>query len=538
VSLAVSIVVPVHGRAALTKRCLDTLLATLPPGCEVIVVDDASSDETPTLLRSYGERIRRLRLPRNLGYGGACNAGAASARHDTLVFLNNDTEPHSGWLQALTGYAAAHRRAAIVGAKLLYPTGVVQHAGVAIGQDGYPHNLYAGLPAEHPAVNRSRALQAVTGACMLVARPTFERLGGFDTGYSNSLEDVDLCLRAGEQGAEVHYCHEAVLTHLESASRGREERFERSVARYRERWRDRVARDDLSIYAQDGLLGVEYGGAYPLRLSVSPQLAALGGERQPEIEALLEAYAAQVADLMGEVVRLTALAGSRLAPPPALPAWPARPASSARSASPGQRASRLDHRAFLAEVNGLEERARALQERLQDAAGVGGAAADGDGDPGADPEPDGAASHAASPRVAQPGFTASRTLGYRRLVERVRSLVAETVPQGSTVLVVSRGDRELLKLGDAHAAHFPQSPDGDYLGHHPRDSREAIDRLERLRGSGADYLVLPSTSFWWLEHYTGFARHLRERYPALELGVCSIFQLRLQESRRALEVSR
>jgi GT2 family glycosyltransferase len=279
--LAVSIVVPVHGQAALTKRCLDTLLRTLRSRCEVIVVDDASTDETPALLDAYGERIRRLTLPRNAGYAAACNAGAAIARHDALLFLNNDTEPRPGWLPGLAGYARAHPQAAIVGAKLLYPTGAVQHAGVAIGQDGYPHNLYAGLPAEHPAVNRSRRLQAVTGACMLVARAAFERAGGFDTGYLNSLEDVDLCLRLGEQGAQVHYCHEAVLTHLESASRGRDERFERSVARYRERWRDRVVRDDLSIYAQDGLLRVEYGDAYPLRVSISPLLAALGGDRQP-----------------------------------------------------------------------------------------------------------------------------------------------------------------------------------------------------------------------------------------------------------------
>lgn len=485
---AVSIVVPVHGNAALTRRCLDALLADRPEDCELIVVDDASHDETPTLLESYGDRVRRLALARNGGYAAACNAGAAIARHGWVLFLNNDTQPWPGWLDALRDHAARNPLAAIVGAKLLYPTGAVQHAGVAIGQDGYPHNLYAGLPAEHPAVDRSRRLQAVTGACMLVRRDAFEGVGGFDTGYLNSLEDVDLCLRIGEGGAEVHYCHRAVLTHLESASRGRDERFQRSVARYRERWRERVVRDDLSLYAEDGLLRLEYGGAYPLRLSVSPLLASLAGERQPEIEALLETYAGQVADLMGEVVRLTALAGSRSDPPPAQEV-PREPCG-----------ARLDHRRFLTEVNRLEEQVRELQQRLQDAM-----------------------------TDATPIPLASRTLGYRHMVERVRSVVAATVPRGSSVLVVSRGDRELLKLGDARAAHFPQSLDGDYLGHHPRDSQEAIDRLEQLRGNGADYLVVPSTSSWWLDHYSGFARHLRDRYPASEFGVCSIFRLRCDE---------
>ena len=169
--------------------------------------------------------------------------------------------------------------AAAVGAKLLYPTGTVQHAGVVIGQDGYPHNLYAGFPADHPAVNRSRRLQAVTGACMLVRRAAFERVGGFDTGFLNSLEDVDLCLRLGEAGGEVHYCHEASSSTSSRPRAGRQDRFERSVALYRERWRDRVRRDDLAVYVEDGLIEVEYADSYPLRLSVSP--APGDGRRRP-----------------------------------------------------------------------------------------------------------------------------------------------------------------------------------------------------------------------------------------------------------------
>jgi GT2 family glycosyltransferase len=493
---ATSIVVPVHGRASLTERCLEALTAELPRGCEVIVVDDASTDSTPTLLASYRESIRVLTLPVNVGYARACNEGAAIAAGETLIFLNNDTKPHSGWLHTLRAYAHHHPAAAVVGAKLLYPTGSVQHAGVAIGQDGYPHNLYAGLPGEHPAVNRSRRLQAVTGACMLVTRRAFERAGGFDAAYLNSLEDVDLCLRIGEDGGEVHYCHDAVLTHLESASRGRDDRFEISVARYRERWRERVRPDDLSIYAEDGLLEVEYPDAYPLRLSISPRLAVVDSGRESEIEVLLEAYAGQVSDLLAEVVRLTAIAGSR----PGAPLAPAAAAATRDPADTSGSDAALDHRGFLAEANGLEEQARALQQRLQDA--------------GREPS-----------RGALPAFSASRRLGYRRLVDRVCAAVTEAVPAGSAVLVVSRGDRELVRLAEREARHFPQDADGGYLGHHPRDSEDAIARLEDLRGSGAEYLVLPSTAYWWLEHYAGFAEHLRRHYRATDLGICSIYQL-------------
>jgi GT2 family glycosyltransferase len=302
-----SVVVPVHNRVGLSERCLRLLLADLPADCEAIVVDDASTDGTPELLAGFGTAIRSLRLERNSGFAAACNAGAAAARGESLVFLNNDTEPRPGWLGALLDYARDHPRAAVVGAKLLYPSGAVQHAGVAFGQDGYPHNLYAGFPADHPAVNRARQLQAVTGACMLVRRAAFEGAGGFDRGFLNSMEDVDLCLRLGEAGEEVHYCPWANVVHHESASRG-EGGFEPSVALYRERWRGHVRRDDLAIFAADGLLEVEYPRAHPLRISVSPLLASIerADGHEAELEPLLRAQGRRNADLLRELGRLGA----------------------------------------------------------------------------------------------------------------------------------------------------------------------------------------------------------------------------------------
>jgi GT2 family glycosyltransferase len=497
-----SIVVPVHNRAALTGRCLDSVLSGLPDGCQIVVVDDASSDSTPQLLAGYGDAIEVVQMPRNSGYASACNRGAEVALGAMLVFLNNDTEPQLGWLEALVRHAEENPAAAAIGAKLLYPNGSVQHAGVVIGQDGYPHNLYAGFPAEHSAVNRSRRLQAVTGACMLVRRAAFEAANGFDSGFHNSMEDVDLCLRMGEAGGEVHYCHEAVVTHMESASRGRLDRFEQSVRLYRERWREWVRRDDLAIYAEDGLIDVEYAEAYPLRMAISPQLAALGGGREDERERLLEAYARQVSDLLGEVVRLTAAlgeSGGEEAGGAAL---------ARRQLDPG-----FDYRGFAAEANRLEEQVRGLQRRLEGAAATDGSAA-----------PAG-------------GFAASRRLGYRRLVERFRAAVGECVPSGATVLVVSRGDRDLVELEGREGGHFPQDANGEYLGHHPHDSGEAVARLEALREQGAQYLVVPSTAYWWLDHYSGFAEHLRDRYSMTNTEVCSIFALERSPVEDAAEAS-
>lgn len=99
------------------------------------------------------------------------------------------------------------------------------------------------------------------------------------------------------------------------------------------------------------------------------------------------------------------------------------------------------------------------------------------------------------------------------------------MPEGATVLVVSRGDRELLRLDGRHARHFPEAPDGGYLGHHPSDGEQAIAMLERQRREGADYLLMPATATWWLQHYTEFAEHLHSRYPGADYDCCSIYRL-------------
>ncbi|HKO38091.1 MAG TPA: glycosyltransferase family 2 protein [Solirubrobacterales bacterium] len=472
---AVSIVIPVHGKAHLTERCLDLVLAHLPEDCEVVVVDDASGDGTPELLGRYGDRIRSIRLDDNVGFAAACNRGVGVATGRQLVFLNNDTEPRPGWLEALRRYASEHPDATVVGAKLLYPSGAVQHAGVVFGQDGYPHHLYAGFPADHPAVCHPRRLQAVTGACMLVGRDHFERAGGFDAGYLNSLEDVDLCLRIAEAGGEVHYCPDAVVVHLESASRGRSDRFERSVTLYRERWRARVRRDDLDAYVGDGLLAVEYADSYPARIAIDPLLAIVASGREEEIERLLEGYARQSSDLLAEVVRLTvASAGKR------------------EDAAPGAgEPATFDRASFLARARRIEAEVRELQVEAKAAGGV---------EPG--------------PR-----------LGYGHLVESVRDEVERHVPLGAEVLVVSRGDRELVRLDGRRATHFPQDGRGGYAGHHPAGSAEAIAELERLREEGAQYLVFPPTARWWRDHYDEFTAHLDDRHRRLPAAGCEIYEL-------------
>ena len=109
--------------------------------------------------------------------------------------------------------------------------------------------------------------------------------------------------------------------------------------------------------------------------------------------------------------------------------------------------------------------------------------------------------------------------------------MCESTPPAATVLVVSKGDEELLNLLRADgrkAAHFPQMPDGCYAGSHPADSQAAIAQLERLRADGGEYLLFPATASWWLDHYRDFAMHLERRYRQVNRrrDTCLVYVLR------------
>jgi hypothetical protein len=116
---------------------------------------------------------------------------------------------------------------------------------------------------------------------------------------------------------------------------------------------------------------------------------------------------------------------------------------------------------------------------------------------------------------------------YLALVNRVRRAVLDVVPADRTVLVVSRGDDELLRIDGRRAWHFPRNDDGSYAGHHPADSDEAISQLESQRAAGAEYIVFPGTGMWWMDHYEGLRRHLDRSYRRSfsDPETCVIFDL-------------
>lgn len=241
----VSIVIPVYNRLEFTVRCLTALAANTPYELyEVLIVDNASTDGTGEFLSTLEGDVRVIRNPANLGFAKACNQGAREAAGEYLLFLNNDTAPQPGWLEALLAAAERDPRIAVVGAKLLFPDDTIQHAGVAILEDSpyplSPVHLHYHAPADAPQANLEQEVDAVTGACLLIRRGVFRDVGGFDEGYLNGYEDVDLCLRVRERGYRILYASASVVYHDESASPGRHDRERENLTRFHKVWLGRL----------------------------------------------------------------------------------------------------------------------------------------------------------------------------------------------------------------------------------------------------------------------------------------------------------
>lgn len=217
----VSIVIPTYNKLDFTRQCLEAIRAVTPAGLyEILVVDNASTDETPAFLREQERQghLRAILNETNLGFGKACNRAAEQARGRCILLLNNDTVPHPGWLEAMLRTLDSDPNIGVVGSRLLYPDGTIQHAGVVFTAEGVPEHLHRKVPQNHPEVTFQRDFPAVTGACLLIRTGLYRQLGGFDEQYYMYVEDTDLCLRVWEAGYRVTYCPESVVTHFESAS--------------------------------------------------------------------------------------------------------------------------------------------------------------------------------------------------------------------------------------------------------------------------------------------------------------------------------
>jgi GT2 family glycosyltransferase/glycosyltransferase involved in cell wall biosynthesis/ubiquinone/menaquinone biosynthesis C-methylase UbiE/TolA-binding protein len=251
-----SIIIPVFNNANYTMKCLEALaLNTEYEPYEVIVVDNASTDETKEILSTLEGDIKIITNSCNLGFSKACNQGAKAAEGEYLIFLNNDTIPQSGWLNSLVNTVNENKDIAIAGSKLLYPDNTIQHAGVVFNVSDVGisiYHIYKGFDREAPAVNRVREFNAVTAACMLIRKNIFTESGMFDETFVNGYEDVDLCLKVREKGYRIIYNPESELYHYEEQTKGRFSHGEHNSHHLLNRWNNKIKTDDQTIALNDG----------------------------------------------------------------------------------------------------------------------------------------------------------------------------------------------------------------------------------------------------------------------------------------------
>lgn len=273
----VSIVIPTHNQVGLLSQCINGLLErTDYADLEVVIVDNRSDDpETMAYLREVVSRDSRIKVIRDDGafnFARINNDAVRQTRGEILCFMNNDIEVvHPEWLDEMVSQLVREEVGA-VGARLLFPDGTVQHAGVITGIGGVAGHAFKGHPANSYGYFCRAILQqnlsAVTAACMLVKRDLFESVGGFDEKQlAVAFNDIDLCLKIHAAGKLIVYTPYAELLHHESVSRGYEDtpeklaRFDREYKAMQDRWGDRLVQDP---YYNPNLLlkgvGFELGG--------------------------------------------------------------------------------------------------------------------------------------------------------------------------------------------------------------------------------------------------------------------------------------
>jgi O-antigen biosynthesis protein len=244
----ISVIVVLWNQAHLTLRCLRALQNQHGVAIEVILIDNASSDETPALL-SRVEGVRVLRRNTNEGFVVGCNWGARAARGRVLLLLNSDAFVRPGAFAAAVTTLDSAPDVGAVGGRLVLPTGRLQEAGSIIWSDGSTAGYGRGLdPSASEAMFR-REVDYCSAAFLLTPRALWNRLDGFDEIYSPAYyEEADYCMRLRAAGYRVIYEPAAVADHYEFGSRTKEYQTAQKTRRNRKIFRDRHAEILRSVH--------------------------------------------------------------------------------------------------------------------------------------------------------------------------------------------------------------------------------------------------------------------------------------------------
>jgi len=227
----ISIIIPVFNKAAYSRRCFGALLQSSHRPMEIVVVDNGSSDDTPSLLAEVSRKaeaagidFRQIRNAANLGASTARNQGLEAVTGSYIVVMDNDVAIRQrSWAQKML--AALHERpdVAIVGPKLLFafPPHLVQFAGGAVTPTGRVDFVGRGKPADTPELNRTREVQCCISACWMMPRRIVDELGNFDEEFNPvQFEDIDFSYRVRHAGYKILYLPAVEMYHFENVTTG------------------------------------------------------------------------------------------------------------------------------------------------------------------------------------------------------------------------------------------------------------------------------------------------------------------------------
>jgi GT2 family glycosyltransferase len=276
----VSIIIPTRDMVEFLRPCVQSLLEkTNYSPYEIILVDNGTEEAAALEYIAQLARTPQIRILRDteeFNFGRLNNLGVSQTSAEFVALLNNDlTVINPDWLDEMVSQGIQAQVGA-VGARLLYPSNLIQHAGVILGGGGVAKHAHKGLPRENNGYfSRGvlvQELSAVTAACMLVRRNAYLEIGGFDEqNLKVAFNDVDFCLRLRQRGYRIIYTPYAEFYHNESASRGLEdtvkkhERFIAEIQYMKETWNEALLADPF--YNPNLSLGEElFTLAFPPRL--------------------------------------------------------------------------------------------------------------------------------------------------------------------------------------------------------------------------------------------------------------------------------
>ncbi|MBO5565327.1 MAG: glycosyltransferase family 2 protein [Lachnospiraceae bacterium] len=261
----ISIVIPNRDHEEDLRRCQTSIFdKSTYENYEIVIAENGSTEEA---VKKYYEELQagplreRIRIVHcdpgeSFNYARICNEGVRAATGEYILLLNNDTQVISvNWMEELLMYAQRPDVGA-VGGKLYYPDKTIQHAGIVVGLGAHRtagHTHYKQRRENLGYMGRlcyAQNVSAVTGACLMVKKEVYDRVGGLDESFAVSLNDVDLCLKIREEGLLNVFTPFAELYHYESASRGADlegekaARYNAESEHFREKWKDFLAKGD------------------------------------------------------------------------------------------------------------------------------------------------------------------------------------------------------------------------------------------------------------------------------------------------------